>query len=159
MCTLPWRSCCCAKAFKVKPTAVLSHCIGFLVQDRSTGILRFASADIASKALEEFLAKAEDQQTMAGTKTTWRKVEGEEEEKYYDRVSHGSCMGKGGSASSAGRCRVQMTSAALATVAALAMPPSIPATSGSDAWQFPYGALERHTTPNSSGVCVFLRCP
>ena len=97
---MPWRSCCCAQAFKVKLTAVLSHCIGFFVQDRSTGILRFASADIASKALEEFLAKAEDQQTMAGTKTTWRKVEGEEEEKYYDRVSHGPRKGKGSSASS-----------------------------------------------------------
>lgn len=106
-----------------QPTAVLSHCIGFLVQDRSTGILRFASADIASKALEEFLAKAEDQQTMAGTKTAWRKVEGEEEEKYYDRVSHGYCRGQGRVASSVGRYRVQLSAASVAMAALVTQPP------------------------------------
>ena len=39
------------------------------------------------QGLAEFLAKAEGERTMAGTKTTWRPVEGTEEEEYYQRVS------------------------------------------------------------------------
>ena len=41
---------------------------------------------LCQKGLEEFLAKPEGERTMAGTKATWRAVEGTEETDYYDRV-------------------------------------------------------------------------
>ena len=52
-----------------------------------TGFIRFQTPELAAKGLEEFQAKPEAERTLAGTQATWRNLEGNEEEEYYDRVS------------------------------------------------------------------------
>ncbi|KAG2490562.1 hypothetical protein HYH03_010956 [Edaphochlamys debaryana] len=58
-----------------------------VLEGRSAGYVRFHSPEQAAAFLDEFKARSEDARTIAGIRGLLRKVEGEEEAKYYQRAA------------------------------------------------------------------------
>ena len=56
------------------------------MQDKKSGFIRFNTPELASAALAEFSAKAEEERTIVSVKGTLRSTEGDEELDYYKRV-------------------------------------------------------------------------